>query len=76
MKKATCRDMRGASDAEFQGETAEEMGAKCREHVMEMMQSGDEDHKAAVENMMQLSKEEQEKWYDEFRNGFDSLQDA
>ncbi len=76
MKKATCRDMRGACDAEFQGETPEEMGTKCREHVMEMMQSGDEDHKAAVENMMQLSKEEQEKWYAEFRSRFDSLQDA
>ena len=76
MKKATCRDMRGACDAEFQGETAEEMGAKCRQDVMEMMQSGDEDHKAAVESMMQLSKEEQEKWYDEFRSKFDSLQDA
>jgi len=68
--------MRGACDAEFQGETAEEMSANCRQHVMEMMQSGDEDHKAAVENMMQLSKEEQEKWYDEFRSKFDSLQDA
>ena len=59
-----------------QGETAEEMGAKCGQHVMEMMQSGDEDHKAAVESMMQLSKEEQEKWYDEFRSKFDSLQGA
>ncbi len=76
MKKATCRDMRGACDAEFQGETPEEMGEKCKEHVMEMMQSGDEDHKAAVESMMQLSKEEHEKWYDEFRSSFDSLQDA
>ena len=52
MKKATCRDMRGACDAEFQGETPEEMGEKCKEHVMEMMQSGDEDHKAAVESMV------------------------
>ena len=59
-----------------QGETAEEMGANCRQHVMEMMQSGDEDHKAAVESMMQLSKEEQEKWCDEFRSKFDSLQGA
>ena len=47
-----------------QGESAEEMGAKCRQHVMEMMQSGDEDHKPAVESRMQLSKEEQEKGYD------------
>ena len=59
-----------------QGETAEEMGAKCRQHVMEMLQSGDEGHKAAVESMMQLSKEEQEKWCDEFRSKFDSLQGA
>ena len=44
-----------------QGETAEEMGAKCRQHAMEMLQSGDEGHNAAVESMMQLSKEEQEK---------------
>ena len=43
---------------------------------MEMIQSGDEDHKAAVESMMQLSKEEQEKWYEDFKKGFDSLQDA
>ena len=59
-----------------QGETAEEMGAKCGQHVMEMMQSGDEDNKAAVESMMQLSNEEQGKWCDEFRSKFDSLQGA
>ena len=59
-----------------QGEAAGEMSAKYRQHVMEMMQSGDEDHKAAVESMMQLSKEEQEKGYDEFRSKFDSLQGA
>jgi len=59
-----------------QRETAEEMGAKYRQHVMEMMQSGDENHKAAVESMMQLSKEEQEKWYGEFKSKFDSLQGA
>lgn len=41
-----------------------------------MIQSGDEDHKAAVESMMQLSKEEQEKWYEDFKKDFDSLQDA
>ena len=76
MKKTTCRDLRGACDAEIQGETPEEMAEKCKQHVMEMMQSGDEDHKAAVEKMMQLSKEEQEKWYEDFKKGFDSLQDA
>ena len=76
MKKTTCRDLRGACDAEIQGETPEEMAEQSKQHVMEMMQSGDEDHKAAVESMMQLSKEEQEKWYEDFKKGFDSLQDA
>ena len=62
MKKTTCKDLRGACDAEIQGETPEEMAENCKQHVMEMMQSEDESHKAAVESMMQLSKEEQGKW--------------
>jgi hypothetical protein len=65
MKKATCRDMRGACDAEFEGEPPEYMG-----------QSGDEAHKTAMDNMMELRKEEQEKRYEEFRSRFDSSQDA
>ena len=76
MKKAQCRDLRGACDAEIQGATPEEMGGNSKKHVMEMMQSGDAEHKAAAESMMQLSKEEQGKWYEEFKKGFDSLQDA
>ncbi len=76
MKKTTCKDLRGACDAEIQGETPEEVTENCKQHVMEMMQSGDEAHKAAGENYMQLSKEEQEKWYEDFKKGFDSLQDA
>ncbi len=76
MKKTTCRNLRGACDAEIQGETPEEMGENCRQHVKEMIQSGDEDHKAAVDDMMQLSKEEQESWYEGFKRGFDSLPDA
>ena len=76
MKKATCRDMRGACDAEFQGETPEEIDQGCRQHVMEMVQSGDEAHKIAMDDMMKLGKEEQEKWYEDFRSRFDSLQDA
>jgi len=76
MKKTRCKELRGACDVEIQGETPEEMGENCKQHVMEMIQSGDESHKAAVESMQQLSQEEQEKWYEEFKNRFDSLQDA
>jgi polyhydroxyalkanoate synthesis regulator phasin len=76
MKKTTCRDLRGACDAVILGETAEEMAENSKQHVMEMVQSGDEDHKAAVDSMMKLSQEEQEKWFQDFRNRFNSLQDA
>ena len=48
MKKTTCRDLRGSCDAEIQGETADEMAENCKQHVMGMLQAGDEGHKAAV----------------------------
>ncbi len=52
------------------------MAENCKQHVMEMIQSGDEGHKAAVESMQQLSKEEQVQWYEDFKKGFNSLPDA
>ena len=76
MKKTTCKDLRGACDAEITGETPEEMGENSKKHVMEMMSAGDEAHKVAVQEMMQLSKEDQQKWYEEFKSGFDALQDV
>ena len=76
MKKTTCRDLKGACDAELIGNTPEEMGENSKKHVMEMIQSGDDAHKTAVENMMKLSKEDQMKWYEDFKNGFDALEDV
>lgn len=76
MKKTTCNNLRGVCDAEITGETAEEMGENGKKHVMEMIMAGDTDHQAAVEDMMKLSQEEQEKWYADFISSFDSLQDA
>jgi len=76
MKKTTCRDLRGACDAEILGETPEEMGENSKKHVMEKVQQGDADHQAAIESMKQLSMEEQGKWYEDFKNRFDALPDA
>ncbi len=76
MKKTTCRELRGSCDVEISGETPEEMGENSKKHVMEMVHSGDEGHKAAIESMQQLSKEEQMKWYEDFKSNFDSLPDA
>ena len=76
MKKTTCKDLRGTCDIEIQGETPKEMGENSKKHVMEMVQAGDADHIVAIESMKMLSKEEQEGWYKDFVQGFDSLQDA
>jgi hypothetical protein len=76
VKKSTCRDLKGACDAVIVGATAEEMGMNCRNHVMEMVQAGDEAHRAAVEAMKSLSQEDQMAWYQGFVAGFDLLPDA
>ena len=76
MKKATYRQMRGACEMAFTGNTAEQMGEKCKAHVKELGQTGDADHKDAIDAMMRFIQEEQHKWYEEFRAGFASLQDA
>lgn len=68
--------MRGACSAEILGETPEEMGENSKRHVMEMVQAGDANHKAAIEDMMKLRPKEQQKWYKGFKNSFDSLPDA
>ena len=76
MKKTTCRGLKGACDEVITGENAEEMGENSKQHVMKMMQAGDKDHQDAVNNMMELSKEDQEKWHEDVVKGFDSLKDA
>lgn len=76
MKKATCKDLRGPCDFEVVGDTAEEMGDAGKKHVMEMVAAGDEDHKVAMDSMMNLKPDERQKWYQEFTANFDSLQDA
>lgn len=76
MKKTTCRDLRGACEQEITGETPDEMGENSKKHVMEMVASGDEGHKAAIASMQELSEEEQKEWYQGFLNRFDSLPEA
>lgn len=76
MKKTTCRELRGACDTEIQGETLDEMSQNCQKHVMEQIELGDQAHKAAIDDMVKLSAEEQKQWYEDFKNKFDSLPDA
>jgi hypothetical protein len=76
MKKMTCNNLGGACDEVIMGETAREMGENSRQHVMKLVQSGDEGHKKAIEEMMALSQEDQQKWYKDFEDSFSSLEDA
>lgn len=76
MKQATCKQLRGACDEIITGETPDEMGDNCRTHVMQELAKDDEAHKAAVNDMMLLSKEEQEKWHKEFEASFPGLPEA
>lgn len=76
MKKATCKDLRGACDFEITGETPEEMAENSKKHVMEMVQTGDKPHQTAIESMMKLSNEDQNKRFEDFVTSFDGLQDA
>ncbi len=57
MKKITCSDLGGPSDCEVEikGNTPEEMGKNCQEHVMEEVENGEDAHQEAVENIQGLS---------------------
>ena len=58
------------------GASAEAVGAASKQHVMQMLHSGDAAHKQAMGVMLQLSQADQEKWYGEFVAGFAALPDA
>ena len=76
MKKATCKQLAGPCDAEIFGSTPKEMGENCKQHVMDMVKNGDPVHQEAVEGWKTKSPEEQQKWFEEFKNGFATLPDA
>ena len=58
------------------GATPEEMGENSKNHVMEMVQSCDQAHMDAIEAMKSLSPDQQMKWYEDFKKGFDALPEA
>jgi predicted small metal-binding protein len=71
MKKLTCRDLGGPCDAEFTGESFDEIGKKSREHVIEQMQKGDEVHLSAANKMRSATPEQQRALMVEFKQKFD-----
>ena len=76
MKQATCKQLRGVCDVKITGSTPKQMGENARDHVKDMLADGDKAHEEVVKKMMSLSKAQQAKWYKEFENSFDSLEEA
>ena len=70
MKKLTCRDLGGPCDEEITGNSFEEIGSRCRAHVMEQINSGDEAHRAAATKMKNASPEEQKSMMAEFQKRY------
>ena len=70
MKKLTCRDLGGPCDEEITGNSFGEVGGKCRTHVMERMNNGDEAHRAAAAKMKNASPEEQKAMMAEYEKRF------
>jgi hypothetical protein len=76
MKKATCKDLKGACDTVITGATPDEMAENCKKHAMEQIMAGEAEHQAAAQEMMAMSKEDQQKWFEEFKASFDGMENA
>lgn len=63
-----CSDLGGPASCavEITGNTPEEMGKNCQEHVMEQVGNGDDAHQEVVENMQSMSPEEQQEKFAEY----------
>lgn len=75
MKTMTCKQLGGVCDIEFQAETWEEMVEKSKEHGMEMVKKGDEEHIAVMEKMKEGmgDPEAMKEWVDKMQKMFDEL---
>ena len=75
MKTMTCSQMGGPCDAQFNGNTADDVIKAQDKHLKEMVASGDEKHKTALE-MMQARWKNPLKgmgWYMKTRKDFAAL---
>lgn len=76
MKKTTCKNLGGACLATILGKDPEDMGNNCKQHVIAMVQVGDQAHLSAIAAWKEKSPAEMKQWFDDFAKGFDDLEDA
>ena len=75
MKIMNCKQLGGACDKEFHGNSFEEIAEISKQHGMEMFQQNDEAHLSAMNKMQQLMKnpEAMTEWFESKRKEFDAL---
>jgi hypothetical protein len=78
MKTMTCKQLGGACDKTFSGNSFEEIAEQSRQHGMQMFQQGDQAHLQAMNEMRDLMKDGKamHAWMDEKRKQFDALPDS
>ena len=75
MKKMTCKQLGGACDVEFVGESFDEIATQSKKHGMEMFQIGHQAHIEAMNEMQKMMKEQSDfaKWFESKKEEFNKL---
>ena len=78
MKTMTCKQLGGACDKQFKGETFEQIAEQSKKHGMEMMQAGDKAHLKAMEEMRSLmnSPEAMKDWMESKKKEFEEMPES
>lgn len=75
MKTMTCKQLDGACEVAFHGDTFEEIAEQSKKHGMEMFQASDEAHLKAMNKIQELMQipNAMNVWFENKRKTFDEL---
>ena len=78
MKTMTCKQLGGACDQEFKGDSFEEIARQSKQHGMEMFQKGDAAHITAMNAMRDKMKnpDDMRKWMEEKQREYEAMPHA
>ena len=75
MKTMTCKQLGGACDRKFHGNSFDEIAGASKQHAMEMFQKKDAAHLKAMNEMQELMKkpEAMKGWFETKKKEFEAL---
>lgn len=78
MKKMTCKQLGGACDLVFIGETFEELANQSKKHGMEMFQMGDVAHIEAMNELQKMMKTPEDfgNWFESKKEEFNKQENS